>query len=451
MPQWSLRCFNPVLEGSRRLFAELTGPAQGWRRNIRINGGYWMGSFKLRAHPDILYDFFANRLGYHIEEEYGGIKTWEGLIYDMELQTGGIIRRRSLDDIRNSVRVVYNDQNDEAQISSYASDTQSIARYGTKQITLAYDGAQQSTAEKLRDTYLKENAWPWPRPVTTRSRTGRPVLNVKVCGYVFTANWRYVSSVAELDQEQGALTYLAGPARFQDDGQDFSAWASAAANASYSLFITNNDGTITSGWLGAASTVTNPNDTIAVYTDQALTTPGWNDTNPAGKTPESYYVYGPSSEWISSIVSTDLEFITSAAIRENKLQVKRGLYINDRCWDVISELTEFGSDSDDKPWRFAVSNDRLATYEEIDTTPKYYMRNSKIFTDVAAQRRANPWLAQPGVYRDLDYPLSATGASNPWLSDGRDVFIEEIEASERGIKTKLVGDFGESELASEVR
>lgn len=102
----------------------------------------------------------------------------------------------------------------------------------------------------------------------------------------------YYSNLEIMDTNQGALTYRIAPLRFSDAGQDFSAWQTLAGNAVYRIQVANTDGTTSWAYLGAASTVINPNDTIAVYQDVAMTTPGWNDQDPiaGGQTPASYQV-----------------------------------------------------------------------------------------------------------------------------------------------------------------
>jgi hypothetical protein len=86
------------------------------------------------------------------------------------------------------------------------------------------------------------------------------------------------------------LGYLTTPARFQDQSQNFSTYQTNVGNAAYMIVITNNDATVSWGYMGAASTVTNANDTIAVYTDKALSSAGWNGQDPTAKTPSSYEV-----------------------------------------------------------------------------------------------------------------------------------------------------------------
>ncbi len=104
----------------------------------------------------------------------------------------------------------------------------------------------------------------------------------------------YYSNLSVVDSEQGALAYRTVPLRFSDDAQDFSAWQTVAGNATYRIQVANTDGTTSWAYLGAASTVTNPNDTIAVYQDISLVTPGWNDQDPIGPpllTPTAYQVF----------------------------------------------------------------------------------------------------------------------------------------------------------------
>ena len=92
----------------------------------------------------------------------------------------------------------------------------------------------------------------------------------------------FYSNLAIEDTDQGVMTYRIAPLRFSDAGQDFSAWETLVGNAMYRIQVANTDNSTSWAYLGASSTVTNPNDTIAVYQDVGLTTPGWNDADPIG-------------------------------------------------------------------------------------------------------------------------------------------------------------------------
>lgn len=110
----------------------------------------------------------------------------------------------------------------------------------------------------------------------------------------------FYSNAAVNDVNQGTLNYLAVPARLQDTGQDFSDWETTSGNAAYRVQVMNSDNTVSWGYLGAASTVTNPNDTVTIYQDFNLSTAGWNDGSPG--TAVSYQVISVSLE--SSRAST---------------------------------------------------------------------------------------------------------------------------------------------------
>jgi hypothetical protein len=190
----SLRLYEHLLKGSAFLMDLTDQAALTWRRSTRRKGGYWRGSFSLGGDPSFLAQFFYEFLGSHFEEKTGGNKTWEGILYEMDLTLGGSTRRRSLDRMSNHVKSTYIDTADAIQTSSAATNDASIARYGRREELLTLDGYDQAASEALRDTFLKENAWPWARPVGSHQGLEQNLLTVVVCGYIFTANWRYLTA-----------------------------------------------------------------------------------------------------------------------------------------------------------------------------------------------------------------------------------------------------------------
>lgn len=188
----SLRLYNPVIAtvSASRFVEDLSRKARGWSRSIRKNGGYWQGDFSLLGDLSYLSDFFYNRLGYHFEEKYAGQKTWEGLIYEMDLVVNGVRRRRSLNNLSNYVTAMYTDEKDVTRTSAAASLASSISRYGRREELLLMSGYPQTAAEARRDLALKENQWPAARMVGVE-RSATTFLEVSVCGYVFTGNWRF--------------------------------------------------------------------------------------------------------------------------------------------------------------------------------------------------------------------------------------------------------------------
>jgi hypothetical protein len=109
LKDYTLRLYSSVLQADPPNFVmDLTRIAQGWRRNIRSNGGYWLGKFVLTGRDATeLQSAFETWLGYHVREVSGGTTSWEGMVYEMDLVTNGVRRRRSLDMMSSAVKTTF--------------------------------------------------------------------------------------------------------------------------------------------------------------------------------------------------------------------------------------------------------------------------------------------------------------------------------------------------------
>lgn len=439
---YSLQLFTNALDPAGLTFVQDLTEGTGWKRSIRADGGPWQGSFKLVGNVGDLANQFYTWLGYHVEERCGGVKSWAGLVYEMELSYAGVKRRRSLDLMANYVSLYYVDPARVEHQTSWASQAQSIARYGRKEEIEWLDDMTEPAAEAQRDRMLAEMAWPWARPLSI-SAPGEAELEVTVCGYCFTANWRYTTRISEFDQQQGGLTYAA--TTFTDDGQDFSDWdTTAPGDAAHSLWVTNDDNTLTWAYIGDLN---GGNTRVDVYTDQGLTVAGWNGAGHAGKTPSAYYVRGPAWRLISEIGNTDCEYLFVGHIEQNGIQVNRRLQREQRCWDVMMDTVELG-DADGTPYRLWVTPDRYLMYQPISTTPRYYLQRGGVYNALGASAQVQPWLVQPGVFRDMSFNV-ARAEEGSWLEDARDVYVDEVEADEDGDLTLKTAMFSEGELLAE--
>ena len=104
-----------------------------------------------------------------------------------------------------------------------------------------------------------------------------------------------------VDIKQTSITTTA--TTLQDTGQDFSDWAvtpsSSSDEALYKVTVTNTIGGSFWAYLGAYSTTTNANDTVAVYSDKSLSSTGWNGGTPSG-TASYYKIENVSSQRVPS-------------------------------------------------------------------------------------------------------------------------------------------------------
>jgi len=150
------------------------------------------------------------------------------------------------------------------------------------------------------------------------------------------------------------------------------------------------------------------------------------------------------SDWISEIVTTDMEFVDVGVINTNTVQVYKQNSSPRRAWDVVRGLVEIG-DTDGDPYYFMVGNNRLAYYGQIDTNPKYYLREGKVYAAPSGNTPADIWRMRPAVVRDMDYPVTRYW-SGGWLNNIRDFYMEEYECSvDTGLTIKS-NQFDESEI-----
>lgn len=130
------------------------------------------------------------------------------------------------------------------------------------------------------------------------------------------------------DINQGNLTYDPDAGNsFQDDAQDFSDWQTAAGDSVYEIVVQNNDSTEASGFLGAAFTTLNANDSIHTFEDIGRTNSGWNGES-SGKTPVSYIVRHVTDAGIQK--TTAVSEVTGSS----------DLYGEMNLIDVVGEMTD---------------------------------------------------------------------------------------------------------------
>lgn len=194
----NIRLYTPVW-AEQKFVKDLTYQISGWRRSIRSQAGYWLGDTFLDEEYTSLQDlvkFFYEYLGYHWQEVVGGQRTWQGMIYEMDLTVHGVTRRRSFDELVNYVKSTYIDPTTNTTLeTSVASVAASITKYTRKEDLLLLDGFPLASAEARRDTFLREHAWPVARTVGVGF--GEDVgsrLDISVAGYAMTASHRFESA-----------------------------------------------------------------------------------------------------------------------------------------------------------------------------------------------------------------------------------------------------------------
>jgi hypothetical protein len=122
---------------------------------------------------------------------------------------GGIRRRRSWSTMWNAVGGSYIDDDDKVQALTVETNAESVRRFGRREQRMYRDGLPMAAADALRDTYLKENGYPWPRPVGT---IGTVDLYTSIGDKVSVLPWRVLPGGVIRD-----LSYTVG-------GSDYGGW-----------------------------------------------------------------------------------------------------------------------------------------------------------------------------------------------------------------------------------
>lgn len=427
----------------RQMLANITNEAADWTRSVRLQGGYWLGSFSLPLTTETWLGF-DRWLGAHVTERSGGVVSWEGLVYEMELSHGGVVRRRSLDSMTNQVRADWSDLAGNPQETAWVTNTDSIGTFGRKDYILEGQGRIDTEVEAQRDSQLQYFGWPWPDAVSVCPPMDSR-LTVQCCGYAYTLNWRYISAAAKTEPHTGGDLWdklaLPTPDHLEETGVDLSAWATAVADepARYTVWCVEDIGNIVWGYLGPLDpgrfSAPGANDSVWIYTDQELTTTGMNGTWHWVGSWDTPVIRGGPHLFISDILANDSEFVSEGVLGQSYASIDRDIESPERGWDAVMRGVSLG-DQDQHPWRAWVTKDRRLHYDAISTTPQFQHRAGRWFD--AGGKRVNPWLIAPGVIRDLTW-RHRIDRTDFWLSDPRDFVVSEFEVDADGTITPQLG------------
>jgi hypothetical protein len=438
---------------------DITDLARDWSRSIVLQGGDWAGSFSMPL-TKRAFNAFDSWMGCDIAERSGGGVSWGGMVYEMELSQGGVVWRRTFEDMANRIQAQYTNDNGDDQATAWAVIQSSIDRYGTREDILTPTTSLADVATNLTNKHLREHGWPHP---VASSFGGEDGLSVSVCGYIFTLNWRHTTQ----DHELSGTWFLNGfgdpvPDELYWAGGDLSPYATALANAParYSVWESYTTGEITWAYLGplcidgAHVPVTHGAvESIKLYTDAALTVPGYNviATPPVwgpGWIRDHTWIRTNASRWIGDIIENDSEFLRGGIglQDENRTQVDRAQFdiatTPARCWEAIQSVVSLG-DPDNLPWRIHVGHDRKLHFTPVGTTPNYYYCDNNWYADPSGSP-VNPWQLRPGIARAL------TGrwlAKRPdfWLPDPRDFLVEEFSVGADGVVSPKISNVSQTE------
>ena len=214
---FSLQLYTPIIQGTPEPVLPLDGIAFNWERSTKMNGGCWQGSFNVFGSADELRGWFDNALGGHVVETSGGVKTWEGMIFEMKFISGNVTKVRSLDTMVNRIKATYLDDG-ETKSTDWVTNDSSIARFGQREDILKLDEFPLASAEARRSTFLNRYSWP-RREAEAIGLEKSAYIKVIVRGYVFTLNWLYVTAGSGLANVSDWIATIIGQSEFLTAGR----------------------------------------------------------------------------------------------------------------------------------------------------------------------------------------------------------------------------------------
>lgn len=126
---------------------------------------------------------------------------FEGFISRVTFAIGGQARSVSLDSMANRARVRFTDFLGGAGTTAVASNTASVARFGTKDTALSLNMTTGAAAANYRDVVLARSAWPRMEP-QTRISTGQqaggpPTVQIECSGWYYALDWVVTSNTSQ--------------------------------------------------------------------------------------------------------------------------------------------------------------------------------------------------------------------------------------------------------------
>lgn len=153
--------------------------------------------------------------------------------------------------------------------------------------------------------------------------------------------------------------------------------------------------------------------------------------------------YSNLDAFITSIVSTDSQFLSAGSIAANSLSVQKEQRQPTRVWDLLLGLVELG-DGAGTAYQIEASGG-LLHYREFDPAPIYEWRTRERGLE-AVGGRSITWAAVPGVVRDYTIPPGPP-PDGSFLQNVRDTLIDEVQMWQGAARiSTVIDDIGEEAL-----
>lgn len=130
------------------------------------------------------------------------------------------------------------------------------------------------------------------------------------------------------------------------------------------------------------------------------------------------------------IVMDDSYYLTARSMDNNTTPLYNDVELIEA--GEFTKLLLAVSDSSQNLYRGWVNTRREFYYRQVSATPIYYISGGKFYASSGSSAAIHPRLLQPGVYRNLDVPVTGPNR-NSWLEQSNDVWVNSIYLGPDGI------------------
>lgn len=490
----SLTIKTPILADNRQIrgYGDVNSLAlQTWERSIRLQGGPWIGRFRVPIGGDDgitrsqAKEIFYNWLGYDVVERAGGI-TWNGMVYEVTM-SDGITRHRSLETVKNRVYATYrylqfNGGFETVGSGGNAFDSWTDTIGGSDTIAMETDGTlvaggtasarlinagngqtftQQAVTVKAnaqyRVSFYARGDGTNEGRYRIRDNSGDfDIVGLSDTGNSGTAFRRIVEDVTTPNGCTSLLVRFrvpsaAGTAWFDDctiqriiDDRPGEEITEAAENTSSQNRYGKKDALL-KGFANPTDAVAARDTHLARNIYPELTrSPVMMVDRPYMEVMCCGYIF--TTKWLIADTNlyrseTDAATLTSTLLNEceffnNILTATNAMVVDlgerfQTVRDALNTIVAAG-DTSGNVWRLYIDGERNAIYEQLPTTPLYHLRGNQFYHAGGGRTAINGWQMRPGVVRDLSYPVS-NADSDHWFDDQRDFILEEVVMGPNGL------------------
>lgn len=467
---YTINLYNSVKRGNSRI-ADITARAANWKRSIRRVGGYWLGSFEYLGSRDDMDDLFIDGLMREVRETSGGIINWRGFIGDMEYTRDGIAWRKSMFDVKNSVKILFtrlfdniltNGSAESAAWTVYngATVTQStdwvtdgvysckivvadnVIRGATIQTGIAL--AADTSYSFQMQVYVPAAPGSWRIQInkvsddtkvaatSTRGAVGVQQINLTIAPNTYVGNvYIRITSEASPGTIYGDAAVLQIAAQPADTG-----WQRDAASVSEYGRI---DEVLLEGGLSATAASAKAATHLARYAWPRLLPPdSFTDTaTNEDRLLITCYGYVFTLNWrmneiygtyaMSTVINnlmSGLDYVSAGVIDTNSVSYTIENRVQLPVWQIFKTIATSG-DASGNLWQMGVYANRKLDYTQFSSTVAYRFRHGNLYNPAGGLYE--PWLAQPGWMMLDDAPIVPGSISNSANDNPRRALVEEVE------------------------